>query len=154
MPNPENLQLLSILVLSLNLKQITAFAFQEYQRLGRGFVVVDQMRPYAIYAPQVCDCERSDDDPHFIAVLEQVSRYDPARSFCLYFGTLSGVLAETLGLAEDLPERVPMAGWLMPAIAPQDCSLELALVTRVEGEGEGATDLNVLRLQVPETVRV
>jgi len=148
MPNPENLQLLSILVLSLNLKQITAFAFQEYQRLGRGFVVVDQMRPYAIYAPQVCDCERPDDDPHFIAVLEQVSRYDPARSFCLYFGNLSGVLAETLGLAEDLPELVPMSGWLMPAVSPDDCVLNRKLVTQIEG----ATPLNLLRLKVPRSL--
>lgn len=145
MPNPENAQLIFSQFLSLNLKQLAGFSWQEYQRLGRGFVLIDQVRPYAIYVPQAFVAELPDDDPHFMAALDQTQRYDPAGSFCVYFGNLSAVVAESVGVTADWPERVPLAGWLMPAIAPQDCHLDCDRVTQIEGE----IPLNLLTLRAP-----
>ena len=61
MPNPENAQLIPSLYLSFNLEDLAAFAWQEYQRLGKGVVVIDQVRPYALYWPRSFVADLPDD---------------------------------------------------------------------------------------------
>ena len=74
-PDLEAEQLIFSLLLSFNLSELGAFAWQEYQRLGRGFVVIDQVQPYAIYVPRSFVTEVPGDAPHFSAAFEQIGRY-------------------------------------------------------------------------------